>query len=303
MGATETTGEDSTDDYGRRARKERLVRAWRRLSSNTLTVVGLLMLLTVFLAAVFAPELAPYPEDASGAIHFDQASQPPSWEHPMGTDTNGRDIFSRVLFGARISLMMAAVVLTIGVGIGVPLGLVAGYFGGRVNALIMRTTDVFLAIPPIVLALAITAAVEPSLRNAMIAVAFAWWPWYVRLTQGEVLSVKEETYVEASESIGTKWPRVIRKEILPNIIAPLSVKITLDAGFVILVGAGLAFLGLGAQPPTADWGAMVADGRDNVTNFWWIATMPGLAISFTVLGFNMVGDGLRDLFDVEVDDV
>lgn len=288
------------------ARAERAVqyrRALRRLTSNALTVLGFLMLLTVILAALFAPYLAPYPEDAGRALHFDRMSEPPSADHLMGTDTLGRDIFSRVLFGARISLAMAAVVLTLAVGIGVPLGLVAGYFGGRINAVIMRTTDVFLAIPPIVLALAVTAAVEPSLRNAMIAISFAWWPWYARLVQGEVLSVKEEAFVEASESLGARWYRVIAREILPNIVAPLSVKITLDAGFVILVGAALAFLGLGAQPPTPDWGQMVAAGRDNVTNFWWISTLPGLAISFTVLGFNMVGDGLRDLFDVEVDDV
>lgn len=288
------------------ARAERAVqyrRAVRRLTSNALTVLGFLMLLTVIFAALFAPYLAPYPDDAGRALHFDRMSEPPSADHLMGTDTLGRDIFSRVLFGARISLTMAAVVLTLAVGIGVPLGLVAGYFGGRVNAVIMRTTDVFLAIPPIVLALAVTAAVEPSLRNAMIAISFAWWPWYARLVQGEVLSVKEEAFVEASESLGARWYRVIAREILPNIVAPLSVKITLDAGFVILVGAALAFLGLGAQPPTPDWGQMVAAGRDNVTNFWWISTLPGLAISFTVLGFNMVGDGLRDLFDVEVDDV
>lgn len=296
-------GSTSSSEIARRERMIQLRRAWRRVSSNALTLVGMSMLLTVVLAAIFAPVIAPYPGDAGRELHFDRMSQEPSLDHPMGTDTLGRDIFSRSLFGARISLIMAAIVLSLAVGIGVPLGLVAGYFGGRINAVIMRTTDVFLAIPPIVLALAVTAAVEPSLRNAMIAISVAWWPWYARLVQGEVLSVKEEAFVEASESLGARWHRVIRKEILPNIIAPLTVKITLDAGFVILVGAALSFLGLGAQPPTPDWGAMIAAGRANVTNFWWIATMPGLAISFTVLGFNLVGDGLRDLFDVEVNDV
>lgn len=296
-------GSSSSSEIARRERMIQLRRAWRRVSSNALTLVGMSMLLTVVLAAILAPVIAPYPGDAGRELHFDRMSQAPSADHLMGTDTLGRDIFSRSLFGARISLTMAAIVLSLAVGIGVPLGLVAGYFGGRINAVIMRTTDVFLAIPPIVLALAVTAAVEPSLRNAMIAISVAWWPWYARLVQGEVLSVKEEAFVEASESLGARWHRVIRKEILPNIIAPLTVKITLDAGFVILVGAALSFLGLGAQPPTPDWGAMIAAGRANVTNFWWIATMPGLAISFTVLGFNLVGDGLRDLFDVEVNNV
>lgn len=291
------------DEVARRERFDRLRRAVNRLSSNLLSVVGIMMMTTVIVLAIFAPYLAPYPGDVTGDINFEQQSQPPSLDHPMGTDTLGRDIFSRIIFGARISLLMAALVLTLAVGIGVPLGLVAGYFGGWVNVVIMRVTDVFLAIPPILLALAVTAALGASLWNAMIAISVAWWPWYTRLVQGEVLSVKEEEFVEASESIGTGWIRIIYSEILPNILAPLTVKITLDAGFVILVGAALAFLGLGVTPPTPSWGAMIAQGRDYVTNFWWISTFPGVAISFTVLSFNLIGDGLRDLFDVEVEDV
>ena len=282
------------------AKQERWRKTYIRFTSNTLSIVGLLMVLSVVFCAIFAPWIAPYPQDAGDTIRFDSASESPSVDHLMGTDSLGRDILSRSLFGARISLMMAGVVLGGAITIGVTTGLIAGYVGGWPNAIIMRITDVFLSVPPILLALAVTAVLGANLWNAMIAITFAWWPWYTRLVQGEVLSVKQEEFVEASESLGASWIRVTFREILPNIVSPITVKATLDCGFVILVGAGLAFLGLGAQPPTPDWGAMIAQGRGNVTNDWWIATMPGLAISFTVLGFNLLGDGLRDMFDVDV---
>lgn len=285
----------------REERRERIERAWSRLTSSMLSKVGLFLIATLFLSAIFAPYIAPYPQDAGGATHFDVGPQPPSFKHLLGTDTTGRDIFSRILFGARISLMMGVVVLSIAITIGVILGLVAGYIGGKVNAIIMRTTDIFLSIPPILLAMAVVAATGPSLWNAMLAISVSWWPWYTRLIQGEVLSIKEEQYVEASESIGAGKLRVLFSEIFPNTIAPLTVKATLDMGFVILVGAGLAFIGLGARPPTPSWGSMIAQGRNYVTSYWWIATFPGLAISFAVSGFNLLGDGLRDVFDVEVE--
>jgi len=288
------------DATARAERRERVARAWARLTQSTLSVVGFAMVMSVILSAVFAPVLAPYPQDAGKTTHFDRQSQAPSVDHLMGTDTIGRDILSRVLFGARSSLLMGLVVLSIVIGIGVPLGLVAGYLGGRVNAVIMRVTDVFLAVPPTLLALAVVAATKPTLWNAMVAISVSWWPWYTRLVQGEVLSIKEEEFVEASQSVGSGWVRITFREVLPNVVSPLTVKATLDMGFVILVGAGLAFLGLGARPPTPSWGAMIAQGRANVTTFWWIATFPGLAISYTVMGFNLLGDGLRDVFDVEV---
>ncbi|MWV39778.1 ABC transporter permease [Natrialba sp. INN-245] len=291
----------TTEGLVREERREQLRRSASRFAENKLSVVGLIMILLIFGAGLFAPFLAPHPGDAGDEVHFEQQSQAPSFEHPLGTDTAGRDIFSRILFGARISLLLGVTVLSIAVTIGVTLGLIAGYLGGWPNMVIMRTTDVFLSIPPILLALAVNAALGQSLWYTMIALSFAWWTWYARLAQGEVLSIKEEEYVEVSESLGAGWVRVIFKEILPNIVAPITVKATLDMGFVILVGAGLSFLGLGAQPPTPDWGAMIANGRDYVTNYWWIATFPGLAISFTVLGFNLLGDGLRDMFDVEVE--
>lgn len=289
-------------DESVRQRLRDLKKAQRRLFQNPLSVVGLILILIVILTAVFAPQLAPYPEDSGDTIHFDQTGQPPSLEHPMGTDAVGRDVLSRVMFGARISLLMGLTVVSIAIAIGVPLGLLAGYLGGWVNTIVMRVTDIFLAIPPILLALAITSVLAANLWNAMIAIAFGWWTWYARLVQGEVLSVKEEEFVEASESLGAGWFRVAFREILPNIAAPLTVKATLDMGAVILVGAALSFLGLGAQPPTPTWGAMISIGRDYVTSQWWMATFPGLAISFTVLGFNLLGDGLRDMLDVEVDE-
>ncbi len=274
----------------------------RRLFQNPLSVVGLLMIAIVVLTAILAPIIAPYPEHAGNISNFENALQPPSLAHPMGTDAAGRDVLTRVLFGARLSLMMGVVVLSISITIGVSLGLIAGYAGGVVNGVIMRITDIFLAIPPVLLALAVAAVLTPNLWNAMIAIAFGWWTWYARLVQGEVLSVKENEFVEASESLGAGWFTVAFKEILPNIVAPLTVKATLDMGAVILVGAALSFLGLGAQPPTPTWGGMIAIGRDYVLNQWWMATFPGLAISFTVLGFNLFGDGLRDMFDVEVEE-
>lgn len=290
----------NSDDTARQERIKQLKRGIRSFTQNKLSVVGLLMILTLIFAAVFAPYIAPYPEDAGAGVHFDRASEPPSLDHPMGTDTTGRDIFSRVLFGARLSLLMGIVVLSIAISIGVTLGLIAGYLGGKTNTVIMRTTDVFLAIPPTLLAMAVVAATGASLFNVMVAIAFSWWSWYTRLVQGEVLSIKEDEFIESSRALGSSWFRTTFKEILPNVVSPITVKATLDMGFVILVGAGLSFLGLGAQPPTPTWGAMIAQGRNYVTSYWWIAVFPGLAISFAVLGFNFIGDGLRDALDVEV---
>jgi len=299
--ATETSGATlESDDTARQERIKQLKRGARSFAQNRLSVVGLLMVLTLVFAAIFAPFIAPYPEDAGAGVNFDRANEPPSIDHPMGTDTTGRDILSRILFGSRLSLMMGAVVLTIAISIGVTLGLIAGYLGGWVNTVIMRVTDIFLAIPPTLLAMAVVAATGASLVNVMIAIAFSWWSWYARLVQGEVLSIKEDEFIESSRALGSSWLRTTFKEILPNVVSPITVKATLDMGFVILVGAGLSFLGLGAQPPTPTWGAMIAQGRNYVTSYWWIAVFPGLAISFAVLGFNFIGDGLRDVFDVDV---
>lgn len=279
---------------------ENLNRLWSRFSSNYLSVVGTLMILFVCALAVFAPYIAPYPGDASGTVKFDQKFEPPSAEHPFGTDSSGRDVLSRIIFGARVSLMTGVIVLSLAISFGVTVGLIAGYVGGWPNLVIMRVTDVFLSVPAILLAMAVTAILGPNLTNALIAIAFHWWTWYARIVQGEVLSIKEEEYVEASQSLGASWFRTAKNEVLPNVLTPVTVKATLDMGFVILVGAGLGFLGLGAQPPTPEWGVMVAQGRDSLLSAWWVSTFPGLMISFTVIGFNLLGDGLRDMLDVDL---
>jgi peptide/nickel transport system permease protein len=285
---------------GYEARFEDLRRTLHRLRRSTLSMVGLAIVLGLILVAIFAPVVAPYPEDVD-SVHFDQTFKPPSWEHPFGTDEVGRDVFSRVIYGTRISLALGAAVLVIAIAIGVPLGLIAGYVGGTVNTVIMRTTDIFLAIPPLVLALAVSAVLTPTMENAIIAIAFAWWPWYTRLIQGMVLSIKEDTFVEASRSAGAGTLYIVFKEILPMCVSILIVKITLDIGYAILTGAVLGFLGLGVRPPTPEWGTMASKGRLHLPARWWLTTFPGLAIFVTVLGFNLLGDGLRDAFDVELE--
>lgn len=282
---------------------ERWKRSWARFSNSSVSILGLVIILIAVSSAVLAPVIAPYPSHKGVVTNFDERAEPPSAKYLFGTDLVGRDILSRMLFGARLSLFMGVIVLSIAISIGVSLGLIAGYLGGWVNVIIMRITDIFLSIPPILLALSFVAALGPSLTNAMVAVSLAWWPWYTRLVQGEVLSIKNEGYVEASEAVGANWIYISFREILPNTIAPITVKGTIDLGFVILVAAALGFLGLGAQSPTPELGLMIANGRAELTTFWWISTMPGLMISFIVLGFNLLGDGIRDMFDVDVDPI
>ncbi len=290
--ATDAPGAARTQEWGK---------MWFRFRQSSLSVAGLGIVVVITLAAVFAPVLAPYPQHAGSFVDFQNSLRPPSPKNLLGTDDAGRDVLSRMLFGARISVTLGIVVLVIAVAVGVPLGLIAGYWGGRVGDAIMRVTDVFLAVPPIALALAVTAALRPNLTNAMIAIAFAWWPWYTRLVYGQVLSIKEEQFVEASRGLGAGPLRIAFREILPNAWSTILIKVTLDMGFVILTASGLSFLGLGAQPPTAEWGTMIAEGRIYLPGYWWAATFPGFAILLTVLGFNLLGDGLRDVFDVHIE--
>lgn len=300
---------DRYTEFRRSERTQRFLEEVSRLAyrfrQNPMSLFGLGMISLLILIAIFAPYIAPHPAHAGWrgetAVDFANAFHPPSLEYPFGTDRAGRDLLSRVIFGTRLSLMLGLVVLTVAIGIGVPLGLIAGYFGGAVGTVIMRTTDVFLSVPPLVLALAVTVPLRPGLVTAMIAISVVWWPWYTRLVYGEVMSAKEEQYIEASRGLGTGKFRIIFREILPNVTAPITVKFSLDMGYAILVGAGLGFLGLGAQPPTPEWGTMVAEGRIHLPDRWWFSTFPGLAIFVTVLAFNFLGDGLRDVFDVEVD--
>jgi peptide/nickel transport system permease protein len=281
------------------ARPRRRARWLRRFLRNPLSVAGGAIVLLLVACAVVPGALAPFPGDAGPSVHFDRATRPPGPVHWFGTDEVGRDIFTRTVYGARVSLSLVVVVLGIALGIGVPLGLVAGYWnGGWTSTSIMRVTDVFLSVPPLALALAVTAAFRPDLGSAMVAISFTWWPWFTRLVYGEVLSRREEPYVEAARALGQHDRVILFREILPNVVSPIVIKATLDVSFVILLGSGLAFLGVGAQEPTPDWGAMVARGRTFLPGSWWMSTMPGLAIFIAVMGFNLLGDALRDALDV-----
>lgn len=276
---------------------ENLRRQVSRFRRNRLAVFGLVIVLLLALMALIGPFFVPYPKDATGAVHISQRLQAPSRAHLFGTDDVGDDIFSRVIVGSRLSLGVGVLVLVIAVAIGVPLGAAAGYFGGFIDDVVMRLTDIFLTIPALILALAIAAALGPSLRNAMLALAFVWWPGFSRLTQAQFLSLRHQVYVESARSVGAGHSRIIFRHILPNTLTPIMVKISMDIGFAILTAAGLSFIGVGAQPPQPEWGAMVSLGRKFLPNWWWYSTFPGIAIFITVFAFNMLGDGLRDLLD------
>lgn len=278
------------------AYKERIKRGWYRFSRSKLSVLGLALALTIVFIALFAPLVAPYPEHAGPFVDFSNACKPPSLTHPFGTDAIGRDILSRVFFAFRGALLMAFVVLLIVVPVGTTVGLIGGYFDGLwFSTVIMRITDVFLAVPPLVLALAIAALLRPTLMNSMIAVCVSWWPWYARLVYGMTVSVKNEPFVKAAELMGMNRFKIMFGEILPNHLGPILTKMTLDVGWVILTGASLSFVGLGEQPPTPALGTMVSDGAKYLPTFWWISVFPALMIVAIILAFNLLGDGVREM--------
>jgi peptide/nickel transport system permease protein len=266
------------------------------LKNNPLSLAGIIIVLGFILVALFAPVIAPYPSDVTD-VHLQSSLRPVSWEHLFGTDDMGRDIFSRVILGSRISLEIAVVVIAVSLGVGIPMGAAAGYMGGWIDETIMRLTDMFLAFPSILLAMAIAAALGPSLTNTMIAISLAWWPWYTRLVRGQALSIRERTFVEAAKAMGVSQKRIIFQHILPHTFSSIIVQISMDIGYVILTAAGLGFVGLGAQPPAPEWGLMISIGRTFMPQWWWYATFPGLAIMIAVLGFNFLGDALRDIMD------
>jgi len=269
----------------------------RGLRANPLLVVGAVASACVVIVALLAPLLAPFPADAGTATHPFAVLHPPSAQHWFGTDNGGRDILSRVLYGARISPLIAFIVLLIAGAIGVPLGLAAGYFGGWLDEVIMRVTDIFLAFPPLLLALAFAAVLPATLTTVIIAIAISWWPWYVRLIRGQAASVTGRPYIEACRALGIRQRRIILRHVLPNSITPLIVQMSLDVGGVILTASALSFLGLGPQDPIPDWGLMVSEGQAYFTTAWWAVTFPGIAILLTAFAFNLLGDGLRDLLD------
>lgn len=271
---------------------------WRRKARRFLRhrggMLGGSLLLLLIAVAVFAPWIAPY--DPLGVDPL-VALMPPSGDHWMGTDTLGRDMMSRVIFGARISLRLGLVAVAIAMSTGVTIGLLAGYYGGRVDNVLMRFVDVLLAFPPLVLALIAVFALGPGLTNAMIAVGIAAIPAYARVTRSEVLSAKQNLYVQAAEAVGATHRWVITKHVLPNIIAPNIVVAALGTGTAILAGSALSFLGLGAQAPLPEWGLMLSQGRGFMRLAWWLTFFPGLGIMLTVMALNLLGDGLRDVLD------
>jgi peptide/nickel transport system permease protein len=267
--------------------------ALQRFMRNRGALAGAVVLMLWLAVALVSPWLAPYdPTDTIG-----MARQPPSAEFWFGTDTLGRDVFSRVLVGSQVSLQLGLISIGLGLGPGIAIGLAAGYFGGRTDAILSRFVDAMLAFPSILLALVIIAALGPNLRNVMIAVGIGTVPLYARLVRGSVLAVRQLPYVEAARVIGNPHHRIMIRHVLANAYAPIVVLSTLQVGHAILVGSGLSFLGLGAQPPTPEWGLMSAEGRDVLRRAWWISTFPGLAILSVVIACNLVGDGLRSALD------
>ena len=262
--------------------------------ANPLNVLALALIAVFALCALLAPVLAPYDPLAQG---LGQRLRPPSPEHWLGTDSLGRDIASRILYGARISLIIGVVVVASAGVVGTAIGLIAGYAGGLVDEALMRLTEVFLAFPALILAMAIAGALGPSLTNAIIAIAAVTWAVYARLTRGQILSLRRREFVEAARAIGASRTRIVVRHLLPNALAPLMIQASFDLGSSIIAAAGLSFIGFGAQPPTPEWGVMISEGRNYISTQPWLSLFPGLAILLAVGSFNLLGDGLRDAFD------
>ncbi|CAH1655325.1 putative D,D-dipeptide ABC transporter membrane subunit DdpC [Hyphomicrobiales bacterium] len=278
----------------RQARLGQLYRQWLAFKRNPMAVAGLAIIILLLLVAAFAPLIAPFDPLAQA---LDKRLLPPSATNWFGTDALGRDIFSRIVYGTRITLVIVLlVVVTVG-PFGLLIGAVSGYFGGWVDRLLMRITDVFLAFPRLVLALAFVAALGPGIVNAIIAIAITTWPPYARVARAETMVIRNQDYIEAMRLQGASRARIIWKHVVPMCMPSLIVRTTFDMAGIILTAAGLGFLGLGAQPPMPEWGAMISAGREQIFDQWWVATFPGIAICIVALGFNLLGDGLRDVMD------
>lgn len=269
---------------------------WRRLKKNKMAMIGLGIILILILLALFADVIADYDEVAI-KMNTSIAKQGPTLKHPLGTDEFGRDIFARMIHGARVSLQVGIIAVGIAIIIGGTLGAIAGFYGGRLDNFIMRGMDIFLAIPSILLAIAIVTALDSSMFNLMVAVGISSIPSYARIVRASVLSIKDEEFIEAARAIGASDTRIILKHILPNSMAPVIVQGTLGVAGAILSTAGLSFIGLGIQKPAPEWGAMLSSGRDSIRDAWHITTFPGIAIMVTILSLNLLGDGLRDSLD------
>lgn len=269
-------------------------RRWLAFKRNPLAMIGLAIVATLIVVALLAPVLAPY----SPVIQdLDNRLLPPGGAHLLGTDDLGRDILSRLLWGARITLTVVALVAIIVAPLGLAVGVIAGYFGGWVDATLMRITDIFMAFPRLILALAFVAALGPGIENAVIAIALTTWPPYARMARAETLTARQSDFIAAARLLGASPLRILLGHVVPLCTSSLVVRVTLDMAGIILTAAGLGFLGLGAQPPSPEWGAMISAGRRYILDQWWVAAMPGLAILIVSLGFNLLGDGLRDVLD------
>ena len=270
--------------------------AWRRLLRDRSAMLGLAIIVALLLVAVFARPLANFPQDVT-AYHPPNRLLPPGGRFWFGTDRMGGDIYSRLLFGARITILIAVVATSVSVLIGVAVGLVAGYYNNRVSDLLMRVSDVFLAVPQIVLAIAIAQTLGPAIQNVILALSVTYWPFWARLVYAETRSLRNEAFIEAAVALGASPARVMLLHVLPSIASSLIVRTTIGMGGAILVAAALGFLGLGPPPPTPEWGRMIAESRGFLPQAWWYATAPGVAILLVVMGFNLLGDGLRDALD------
>jgi peptide/nickel transport system permease protein len=280
----------------RQARLGRIYVIWRQFSANRLALIGLGLIFALILLAVFANLLATH-NPVQGDLSHARLLPPGTNGFWLGTDDQGRDIYSRLIFGSRLTLLVVVLVAIIAAPIGLLVGTVAGYAGGWVDAVLMRLTDIFLAFPKLVLALALVAALGPGIENAILAIAVTSWPPYARIARAETMTFRNSDYISAVRLMGASPFRIVFRHIMPLCLSSLIVRVTLDMAGIILTAAGLGFLGLGAQPPLPEWGAMIADGRRFILDQWWVAAMPGFAILLVSLGFNLLGDGLRDALD------
>ncbi|OYX44653.1 MAG: D-ala-D-ala transporter subunit [Rhodobacterales bacterium 32-67-9] len=292
---TETVQTPQTEPA--RQGNDRMRRAFFRFRQSTLSMVGAGMVAVVLFFTVFGTMLAPYPDHVAGGVETAARFQPPSAGHPFGTNELGQDVLSLVMAGTTVSVLAGFGVVLIGSVIGTLVGSVAGFVGGWADEVLMRLTDLTLTIPSLILAMAIAAALGPGFANMVIAISLSWWPGYARLVRGEVLAAREEVYVTAARAIGANPARILFRHILPNVVSPIIVKMSLDMGFAILTVAGLGFIGIGVRPPTPEWGTLLSLSRSYMPDYWWTAMAPGMAMFLAVFGFNLLGDGLRDILD------
>lgn len=268
-----------------------------RFRQSWLSVIGAAIVLALLALALIGPAIAPYRQDLAGAVHTAARFRPPSAAHLFGTNELGQDMLSLVLAGTRVSLLSGLAVVLVGAAFGVLVGAIAGFFGGWTDEVLMRLVDLVLTVPSLILAMAVAAALGPGMVNLVAAIALSWWPGYARLVRGEVMAKKQDSFVIASITAGAGVTRLLWRHILPNVMSPIIVKMSLDMGFAILTVASLGFIGIGVRPPTPEWGSLLSVARGNMPDDWWTAIFPGLAIFVAVFAFNLLGDGIRDLFD------